>query len=162
MTNLYYGGGFTEEQIKQHCIPMKQFYAFENEQGDWTICYGEDHNDFDSQIICAVDDHSKETAQSLNSIVDGLNAVINERDESIKELQADILDLTNANERLTREIDLLDSKLEELQEGLTEARNDYQDICELAGQIALPFGRESLMLSVGPENYDRFKNHIGW
>jgi hypothetical protein len=58
--------------------------------------------------------------------------------------------------------DLLRTKNEELQEGLIEYQNDYQDICELAGQLALPIERESLMEAVGRENYDRFKNHIGW
>jgi hypothetical protein len=58
--------------------------------------------------------------------------------------------------------DLLRTKNEELQEGLLEYQNDYQDICELAGQLALPIERESLMEAVGRENYERFKNHIGW
>jgi peptidoglycan hydrolase CwlO-like protein len=79
-----------------------------------------------------------------------------------KELQADILDLKNANERLTREVDLLDSKLDELKEDSQNYQNDYQDICELTEQIALPFKRDALIIAIGPENYERFKNHIGW
>jgi hypothetical protein len=38
----------------------------------------------------------------------------------------------------------------------------YADICELAGQLALPIERQSIFDAVGRENYDRFKNHIGW
>jgi hypothetical protein len=58
--------------------------------------------------------------------------------------------------------DLLRTKNEELQERIIECEGDYQDICELAGQLALPIERESLMDAVGRENYERFKNHIGW
>lgn len=93
-----------------------------------------------------------------------------------KHLQGKVLDLesmlqmaANANKELKErydsaiiEGDLLRTKNEELQEGLIEYQNDYQDICELAGQLALPIERESLMDAVGRENYERFKNHIGW
>jgi hypothetical protein len=83
-----------------------------------------------------------------------------------KTLQGTILDLewdlNHHKEKHAREVALLESKIDELQEGLTEVRDDYQDICELAGELALPFKRDALMLAIGPENYERFKNHIGW
>jgi hypothetical protein len=83
-----------------------------------------------------------------------------------KTLQGTIIDLefdlNNRANKHAREVTLLESKIDELQEGLTEVRDDYQDICELAGELALPFKRDALMLAIGPENYERFKNHIGW
>jgi hypothetical protein len=83
-----------------------------------------------------------------------------------KTLQGTVMDLTwdlnHHKEKHEREVALLESKIDELNEGLTEVRNDYQDICELAGQLALPIEREHLMGAVGRENYERFKNHIGW
>jgi hypothetical protein len=83
-----------------------------------------------------------------------------------KTLQGTILDLewdlNHHKEKHAREVALLESKIDELQEGLTEVRDDYQDICELAGQLALPIERQSIFDAVGRENYDRFKNHIGW
>jgi hypothetical protein len=59
-------------------------------------------------------------------------------------------------------VSLLESKIDELNEGLTEVRNDYQDICELTEQVCLPNDRGWLISQVGPENWERFKNHIGW
>lgn len=79
---------------------MKQFYTFENEQGDWTICYGEDQNDFDSQIICSVDDWSKETVQSLNGIVDGLHSLIEDRNKRIDALTLEVGYYKNQNKKL--------------------------------------------------------------
>lgn len=74
---------------------------------------------------------------------------------------AHILILKKYNE-LQRDHMLLESKIEELNEGLTEVRNDYQDICELTGQVCLPNDRQWLAGQVGRENWERFKNHIGW
>jgi hypothetical protein len=83
-----------------------------------------------------------------------------------KELQGTILDLEwdlkHHKEKHEREVSLLESKIDELNEGLTEVRNDYQDICELTEQVCLPNDRGWLISQVGPENWERFKNHIGW
>jgi hypothetical protein len=75
-----------------------------------------------------------------------------------KNLHGKIMDLENE----LRQIPLLESKIEELQEGLTEVRNDYQDICDLAGQLAPRAERAYLLGEVSRENWERFKNHIGW
>ena len=58
--------------------------------------------------------------------------------------------------------DLLRTKNEELQERVIEAESDYQDICELASELCLPMERQWLIDQVGRENWERFKNHIGW
>jgi hypothetical protein len=83
-----------------------------------------------------------------------------------KALQGTILDLEwdlkHHKENHEREVSLLESKIDELNEGLTEVRNDYQDICELTEQVCLPNDREWLAGQVGGENWERFKNHIGW
>jgi hypothetical protein len=83
-----------------------------------------------------------------------------------KTLQGTILDLewdlNHHKEKHAREVTLLESKIDELNEGLTEVRNDYQDICELAGQLAPRAERAYLLGEVSRENWDRFKNHIGW
>jgi hypothetical protein len=83
-----------------------------------------------------------------------------------KTLQGTIIDLefdlNNRANKHAREVTLLESKIDELNEGLTEVRNDYQDICELAGQLAPRAERAYLLGEVSRENWDRFKNHIGW
>jgi hypothetical protein len=83
-----------------------------------------------------------------------------------KTLQGTVMDLTwdlnHHKEKHEREVALLESKIDELNEGLTELRNDYQDICELTEQVCLPNDRQWLADQVGRENWERFKNHIGW
>jgi hypothetical protein len=111
-------------------------------------------------------ENRKETPTPLASVYPLLHFVEAELHEYGKTLQGTILDLewdlNHHKEKHEREVALLESKIDELNEGLTEVRNDYQDICELAGQLALPNDREWLAGQVGRENWERFKNHIGW
>ena len=79
-----------------------------------------------------------------------------------KTLQGKVLDLEQSYQLLTRERDIILSKNEEIQEDLQNVQNDYQDICELAGQLAPRAERAYLLGEVSRENWERFKNHIGW
>jgi cobalamin biosynthesis Mg chelatase CobN len=124
---------------------------------------------------CFADD-KKETPTPLAAVYPLLHFFEAELHEYGKHLQGKVLDLesmlemtANANKELKErydsaiiEGDLLRTKNEELQERIIECESDYQDICDLAGQLALPIERQSIFDAVGRENYDRFKNHIGW
>lgn len=54
------------------------------------------------------------------------------------------------------------AEVERLKQRLSEAENDYEDICKLTYDIAIPCKREWLIEQVGEENWQRFKNHMGW
>jgi hypothetical protein len=113
-----------------------------------------------------VEGQYKESRTPMAAIYPLLHFFEAELHEYGKTLQGTIMDLTwdlnHHKEKHEREVALLESKIDELQEGITEVRNDYQDICELTGQVCLPQDRQWLAGQVGRENWERFKNHIGW
>lgn len=118
---------------------MKQFYSFENEQGDWTICYGESPDDTESQVICAIDDWHLETVSMLNSIV---TEIVNRYADEVRFKTMIHMDEINESEdRHNTRINQLQDKLDEakdeifrLQEvihGIQDARNEaYQLLAE--------------------------------
>lgn len=122
-----------------------------------------DSNRLRDKIIEILQAHCTDnTGTDVRPLYPLLHWVESELHEYGKNLQGHVLDWKARYEDEIRDGELLRTKAEELQERIIECESDYKEICELSGELFRTVGPDITIMSVGIENYQIFKNHIGW